>query len=137
MPRTSQFAAVLALFSATPGVVAVVPRAFPPLNESTLRAIYADVAKGFNLPYPTPGSYGIYCNPCADGDSIGGLVRLPFHDSMGGGRPDGKGGPNGCIDWTTGDNNGLQVRELYTAYVSVCMCPARHKAVTILHTLCL
>lgn len=84
----------------------VVGAQFPPLNVSTLRRIQRDVQLHFAL--PVSGSYGEYCNPCIHGDNIGALVRLPFHDAMGGGRPDGKGGPNGCIDWTTADNNGLQ-----------------------------
>ena len=39
---------------------------------------------------------------CPLGDNMGALVRLVFHDAAGGG------GPNGCIDFGTADNNGLQ-----------------------------
>lgn len=42
------------------------------------------------------------------GDNIGALVRLPFHDALGGGRPSGKGGPNGCVDFTFSGNAGLE-----------------------------
>ena len=52
-------------------------------------------------------SYGAACAPCAEGDTIGALLRLAFHDSAGGGGPRGAGGANGCIDNTTSDNAGL------------------------------
>jgi L-ascorbate peroxidase len=64
------------------------------------------VIASFSL--PISGTYGVYCNPCANGDAVGALVRLPFHDAVGGGRPSGKGGANGCIDWSFAGNNGLQ-----------------------------
>ena len=41
-------------------------------------------------------------NPCPLSHIYGGIVRLAFHDASG------TGGPNGCIDFTTPDNNGLQ-----------------------------
>ncbi len=80
---------------------------FPPLNSSTIERADAAILAAFGL--PEAGTYGGYCNPCALGDSVGGLVRLPFHDAVGGGRPDGKGGANGCIDFTFAGNNGLQI----------------------------
>ena len=52
-------------------------------------------------------SYGAPCAPCAEGDTIGQLLRLAFHDAAGGGGPHGAGGGNGCIDATTSDNAGL------------------------------
>jgi hypothetical protein len=52
-------------------------------------------------------SYGAACAPCAEGDTIGQLLRLAFHDSAGGGGPHGAGGANGCIDNSTSDNAGL------------------------------
>jgi hypothetical protein len=52
--------------------------------------------------------YGAPCNPCTQGDNIGALVRLMFHDAFGGGGLANKGGMNGCIDFATADNNGLQ-----------------------------
>ena len=80
--------------------------AFPPLNRSTVERAAAAVRAAFGL--PEDGTYGAYCNPCPYGDALGALVRLPFHDAVGGGRPGGKGGPNGCIDFTFAGNNGLQ-----------------------------
>ena len=80
--------------------------AYPPLNVSTIARADSAVLEAFNL--SALGTYGKYCNPCADGDAIGALVRLPFHDAVGGGRPDALGGPNGCIDFTFAGNNGLQ-----------------------------
>lgn len=80
--------------------------AFPPLNTTTVARAEALVMAAFGL--PAEGSYGAYCNPCALGDAIGPLVRLPFHDAIGGGRPSGKGGANGCIDFSAPGNSGLQ-----------------------------
>jgi hypothetical protein len=79
---------------------------FPPLNSTTVSRAEASIISQFNL--PLNGTYGVYCNPCAYGDAIGPLVRLGFHDSVGGGRPNKKGGPNGCIDFTFSGNNGLE-----------------------------
>jgi hypothetical protein len=102
---------------------------FPPLNTSTIAAIQTELIHFFQvcrlgitgrlfrtrnsshlapLQFPTNGTYGALCNPCNYGDTIGALVRLPFHDALGGGRPNGKGGPNGCVDFTFSGNNGLQ-----------------------------
>jgi catalase (peroxidase I) len=93
-------------------------RAYPPLNTSTVARADAAVLAAFGL--PAAGSYGAYCNPCPYGDAVGGLVRLPFHDAVGGGRPDGKGGPNGCIDPTFAGNAGLApvVANLTAAYTA-------------------
>lgn len=88
------------------GAVNALDSGFPPLNTSTIAAIQVELIKFFQ--FPANGTYGAVCNPCKFGDTVGALVRLPFHDSLGGGRPNGKGGPNGCIDFTTNDNNGLQ-----------------------------
>ena len=91
---------------------------FPPLNATTIARVDSAILTAFSL--PANGTYGVYCNPCANGDAIGSLVRLPFHDAVGGGRPGGKGGPNGCIDFTFAGNNGLQevVGILETAYTA-------------------
>ena len=65
-------------------------------------AFEAAVVDAFSL-RPT---YGEVCEPsrgpCPEADSIGGLVRLTFHDCVGGG------GCNGCVDFTSPENNGLQ-----------------------------
>ena len=53
-------------------------------------------------------SYSTACNPCTVGDNVGALVRLIFHDAAGGGGPNGNGGMNGCIDFNTSDNKGLE-----------------------------
>ena len=64
------------------------------------------------------GSYGLPCNDkvrsCPVGNTLGALVRLVFHDAAG------TGGSNGCIDFNTSDNNGLQeiVGQLDTFYYS-------------------
>ena len=89
---------------------------FPPLNSTTVARAEAAIISQFNL--PINGTYGTYCNPCTWGDVIGPLVRLGFHDSVGGGRPNKLGGPNGCIDVTTPLNNGLEnaVENLTVAY---------------------
>lgn len=91
---------------------------YPPLNSSTVSRAEASIISQFQL--PVSGTYGKYCNPCTFGDAIGPLVRLGFHDSVGGGRPNGLGGPNGCIDFTFSGNNGLEnaVSNLTLAYNS-------------------
>jgi len=67
--------------------------------------------------------YGAPCNPCPQGDNIGALVRLVFHDTFGGGGFENKGGMNACIDFNTPDNNGLQeivgqLAEIYAPFSS-------------------
>jgi hypothetical protein len=47
-----------------------------------------------------------FLSSCPYGSVVGGLVRLAFHDSVGGGGPNGLGGPNGCLDNIT-EHNGL------------------------------
>lgn len=67
----------------------------------------AALAAAFGL---EAGQYGLYCmgdKGCAQGDAVGALVRLAFHDSAGGGGAWGKGGPNGCIDDSEAANKGL------------------------------
>ena len=48
-------------------------------------------------------------DPChaQNGEAVGALLRLAFHDAAGGGGPLGAGGPNGCVDATTSKNAGL------------------------------
>jgi len=46
--------------------------------------------------------YGEVCSPCAGGDAVGVLVRLAFHDASG------PNGADGCIDFSTGENAGVQ-----------------------------
>jgi len=69
------------------------------ITTSELASLKAAIVSEFAL---VP-SYGTVCEACASGDSIGGLLRLAFHDAAGGG-----GRANGCIDFSTPDNNGLQ-----------------------------
>ena len=69
-------------------------------DEATLRsAIRAQLGLS--------ASYGAACAPCAEGDTVGQLLRLAFHDAAGGAGLHGVGGPNGCIDATTSANAGL------------------------------
>ena len=75
----------------------------PPLNASTYAALRSLVATTFNL----SASYGTSCVSCPAGDTVGGLVRLAFHDAAGGGGPAGVGGANGCLDLSTPLNNDL------------------------------
>ena len=78
---------------------------FPPLTAEEEARHRSAISRQFSL---SP-SYGDACAPCAAGDAIGAMVRLPFHDASGGGAPAGAepGGPNGCIDPATAANNGL------------------------------
>ena len=65
----------------------------------TVAQLEAAITQAFGL----RSSYGTPCNPCAAGDAIGVLVRLAFHDAAGGG-----GRADGCVDFTSPENNGLQ-----------------------------
>ena len=56
-----------------------------------------DTAFGWNSTYGEP------CAACDQGDTKGAIVRMVFHDAVGGG-----GRTNGCVDFSTPDNNGLQ-----------------------------
>ena len=78
---------------------------YPPLTAEQEARLRSAISRQFSL---SP-SYGDACAPCAAGDAIGAMVRLPFHDASGGGAPAGAepGGPNGCIDPATAANNGL------------------------------
>jgi len=68
------------------------------VSAATVRALEANLANAFGLrPF-----YGEVCNPCAGGDAVGVLVRLAFHDASG------PNGADGCIDFSTGENAGLQ-----------------------------
>lgn len=51
------------------------------------------------------------------GDNIGAMVRLIFHDACGGGGALGLGGANGCIDFDTLDNKGLE--DVVAAYDTI------------------
>ena len=92
---------------ATP-VQPILPPPPPPSPQGTaptraqVTAIEADIISTFRL-RPT---YGELCSPCAEGDTIGVLLRMAFHDAVGGG-----GGSNGCIDFTAPDNNGLRRKQ--------------------------
>lgn len=88
------------------------------LTINQLNEMKTDITNTFGL-FP---SYGDSCNsktkPCSNGDNMGALVRLAFHDATGGG------GPNGCLDWTSGYHNGLEdvvntVSKLYQSYSSI------------------
>ena len=66
---------------------------------STVASLENAITQAFDL----GSSYGDACNPCQRGDDIGGLLRLAFHDAVGGG------GANGCLDIeNTLDHAGLQ-----------------------------
>ncbi len=51
----------------------------------------------------------LQCAPCTNGDNIGAMLRLAFHDAVGGGGVNGNGGSNGCIDASAADNKGLDM----------------------------
>jgi hypothetical protein len=65
-----------------------------------------EIEEGLVELFSLQNSYGSRCNPliadCPLGDHMGAIMRLAFHDATG------EGGPNGCIDFNEGDNNGLQ-----------------------------
>ena len=69
------------------------------MTSNELADVEASIAAEFSL---QPSSYGEPCEPCAQGDAVGGLVRLAFHDAAGGG-----GRSNGCVDVTEPENSGL------------------------------
>jgi hypothetical protein len=81
-----------------PSVNAVTPAGYGTTNILTaaeLATVTADIVATFGL---VP-AYGIPCNPCTLGDNIGAMVRLAFHDIIGGGGPiPAVGGANGCND---------------------------------------
>jgi len=114
----SAAAALLPLLLLPPPASAATAAPFPPLNATTVARADAAILAAFGL--PAAGTYGAYCNPCPLGDLVGGLVRLPFHDAAGGGRPGGLGGANGCVDFTFAGNDGLQsaVGNLSAAYAA-------------------
>jgi catalase (peroxidase I) len=64
------------------------------LTAADVATISADITASFGL----TNHYGVTCNPCTVGDNIGAMVRLAFHDIIGGGGPNGLGGGNGCND---------------------------------------
>lgn len=72
------------------------------LTSTEVETIKAAIVKKFDL----QPSYGDECNAkvkaCSMGDNMGAILRLGFHDASG------YSGPNGCIDFTNPDNNGLQ-----------------------------
>jgi hypothetical protein len=76
------------------------------LASADVQQIKSDIQSAFNL----FNGYGLLCNPhngktitpCDIGDNLALLVRLAFHDAVG------WDGPNGCLDFTNSDNNGLQ-----------------------------
>jgi len=69
------------------------------LNSGELADLEAAILADFGM---QNSSYGVPCEPCAQGDAVGGLVRLAFHDAAGSG-----GRSNGCIDLTAPENGGL------------------------------
>jgi hypothetical protein len=81
------------------------------VTTTELAAVEAAIAASFGL---QPASYGVPCEPCAQGDVVGGLLRLGFHDATGG-----SGRTDGCIDRNTQDNAGLEpiVLQLHDAWV--------------------
>jgi hypothetical protein len=72
------------------------------VSAAQLAQIRALIISQFKL---QPG-FGTLCNDpvtsCPLAHACGALIRLAFHDSVGGGNR-----PNGCIDFTTGANGGL------------------------------
>ena len=106
------------ILAAAAALVAVASATYT-LTASDVTAMQASITAKFGM----GNSYRTPCNPCALGDNYGALVRLVFHDAAGGGGPNGNGGMNGCIDFNTSDNNGLQevvgqLDSIYTAYAS-------------------
>ena len=95
-------------------LVAAAAAASYTLTASDVTAMQATITAKFGM----GNSYRTPCNPCTLGDNYGALVRLIFHDAAGGGGPNGNGGMNGCIDFTTSDNKGLEavVATLDTIY---------------------
>lgn len=69
------------------------------LNSGELASLEASILAVFDM---QNNSYGMHCEPCAQGDAVGGLVRLAFHDATGSG-----GRSNGCIDLAAPENGGL------------------------------
>jgi len=69
------------------------------ITSSELADVEASIATEFGL---RQSSYGEPCDPCAQGDAVGGLVRLAFHDAAGGGDRS-----NGCVDLSDPENSGL------------------------------
>jgi len=76
----------------------------PLLSQSTVKKVRAALVREFKL---KPG-YGLPCAGCPLGNTIGALLRLPFHDAVGGGGVTNGGGMNGCVDFTVSFSNGLQ-----------------------------
>ena len=89
------------------------------LTQADIAEMHTAIKTEFQL----TESYGQRCAPCDLGDNIGAVVRLIFHDAAGGGGPNGEGGMNGCIDFSTPDHRGLEtvvgmLDDIYPAYSS-------------------
>lgn len=77
----------------------------PALNATAYAALREAVRTAFSPPLAP--SYGTVCLACDLGHSVGGVVRLAFHDATGAAGANGRVGPNGCLDLTTADNANL------------------------------
>ena len=80
------------------------PKTAPFLSQAKVSKIRAALVKDLKL----GNGYGLSCVSCSLGSTMGALVRLPFHDAVGGGGITGEGGMNGCVDFTDTNSNGLQ-----------------------------
>jgi len=88
----------------------------PPQSFILTSALVANITNDIVSAFGLIAQYGVACDPlstgtaaaCTLGDTIGGMVRLAFHDAVGGGGPNGLGGANGCADFSIPDSNGLQ-----------------------------
>jgi len=86
------------------------------LNYGELASLEASILDEFDM---QNSSYGVPCEPCAQGDAVGGLVRLAFHDATGSG-----GRSNGCIDLAAPENGGLapivaQLQQAWQPFVDI------------------
>ena len=77
----------------------------PALNATAYAALREAVRTAYSP--PLANSYGTVCLFCEQGHRVGGIVRLAFHDATGAAGPNGRVGPNGCLDLTTPANANL------------------------------
>ena len=110
----------LALLAALVAAVAV---PWPPtLNATQITTMQDAITSAFGL----SATYGAVCGiTCPNAHNFGQLIRIPFHDATGGTEIDrvAPGGANGCLDFTTSENNGMleaitTLRSLHTARFS-------------------
>lgn len=85
-------------------VLAPPPVASGSINATTYASLRSLVTRTFSL----APSYGLVCNACDAGHVLGAIVRLAFHDAAGVAGATGVAGGNGCLDYSTRENNDLQ-----------------------------